>query len=443
MNAEGSAGGILLLWDKRRISLVDSVADSFSVSCLFRMEDDGFQWVFSGVYGPTEKRLRESFLEELGSIRDLWENPWCVGGDFNENLSPNERSRGGRISNTMRRFSDVLNDLGLRDLPLQGGHYTWQGGSNGRSMSRLDRFLVSPDWESQCNRVIQRRLPRPVSDHFPIMLDSEGVRAGPSLFRFELMWLKYEGFKEILKGWWQNLQFHGSFSFILAAKLKALKGLLKTWNREVFGKVEAQKKDALLRVSFWDELEKERGLGLEEAEERAKAKDDFNSWALMEETSWRQKSRETWLKGGDRNTGFFHRMANAHRRRNCLNSISINGRKFDKEAEIKEGLVNAFQNLLSAPGGWRPSLPDLALNEIGNEEAARLEEIYSEEEIWAAISGLNSEKASGPDGFPLAFWSFSWDFVKNEVLGFFKEFHEQGRFVKHLNATFLVLIPKK
>ena len=81
------------------------------------MEDDGFHWVFSGVYDPTEKRLREAFWEELGSIRGLWENPWCVGGDFNEILSPNERSRGGRISNTMRRFSEVLNDLGLRDLP--------------------------------------------------------------------------------------------------------------------------------------------------------------------------------------------------------------------------------------------------------------------------------------------------------------------------------------
>ena len=56
LNVEGSAGGILLLWD-RRISLVDSVASSFSVSCLFRMEDDGFQWVFSGVYGPTVRGL--------------------------------------------------------------------------------------------------------------------------------------------------------------------------------------------------------------------------------------------------------------------------------------------------------------------------------------------------------------------------------------------------
>ena len=315
-------------------------------------------------------------------------------------------------------------------------------------MSRLDRFLVSPDWESQCDRVIQRRLPRPVSDHFPIMLDSEGVRTGPSPFRFELMWLKYEGFKEILKGWWQNLQFHGSFSFIISAKLKALKDLLKIWNREVFGKVEYQKKDALRKVNYWDELEKDRGLSLEEVEARVKAKDDFKRWALMEETSWRQKSRETWLKEGDRNTSFFHRMANAHRRRNCLKSININDRKLDKEADIKEGLVNAFQNLLSDPGGWRPPpppppLPDLALNEIGHEEVARLEEMFSEEEIRVAISGLNSEKALGPDGFPLAFWSFSWDFVKNEVLGFFKEFHDHGRFVKQLNATFLVLIPKK
>ena len=97
------------------------------------------------------------------------------------------------------------------------------------------------------------------------------------------MWLKYVGFKEILKGWWINLQFYGSFNFILSAKLKALKGILKTWNREVFGKVETNKKDVLCRVTFWDDIEKERGLDLEEVEERAKARVDFKSWALLEE----------------------------------------------------------------------------------------------------------------------------------------------------------------
>ena len=32
-------------------------------------------------------------------------------------------------------------------------------------------------------------------------------------------------------------------------------------------------------------------------------------------------SRELWLKEGDKNTGFFHRMANAHRRNNSLEKI--------------------------------------------------------------------------------------------------------------------------
>ena len=33
--------------------------------------------------------------------------------------------------------------------------------------------------------------------------------------------------------------------------------------------------------------------------------------------------------------------------------------------------------------------------------------------------------------------------MKVQVMGFFKEFHEQGRFVRSLNFTFLILIPKK
>ena len=43
----------------------------------------------------------------------------------------------------------------------------------------------------------------------------------------------------------------------------------------------------------------------------------------------------------------------------------------------------------------------------------------------------------------MAFWQFSWEFMKNKVMNFFREFHESGCFVWSLNATFLVLIPKK
>ena len=204
---------------------------------------------------------------------------------------PNERRRGGRLSPSMRRFSEVIDDLDLRDLPLQGGPFTWNGGLNNQAMSRLDRFLVSEDWEGHFNGVVQSTLPRPVSDHFPILLDGGGVRRGPVPFRFENMWLKEEGFKDLLKGWWQGLRFSGSFSFILAEKLKALKAILKSWNKLVFGKVGVNKRLALDKVDFWDSQEKMRTLSLEELEARKEAKGDFEKWALMEEISWRQKSR--------------------------------------------------------------------------------------------------------------------------------------------------------
>ena len=148
------------------------------------------------------------------------------------------------------------------------------------------------------------------------------------------------------------------------------------------------------------------------------------------------------MKEGDRNTGFFHRMANSHRRRNSISSIRINGRNLVKEDEVKEGLVRAFQCLLSAPTSWRLPFPDLDVNLIGEDHCAKLEEMFTEEEILAAIPGLNDNKAPGPDGFPLAFRSFSWDFVKEEVMGFFREFFLNDQFVKSLNATFLVLVPK-
>ena len=149
----------------------------------------------------------------------MWGGPWCVGGDFNVVRTPSECNKGGQISSSMRRFSTAIEDLGLRDLPLQGGHFTRSGGHDNCAKSRLDRFLVSSDWENCFSGVVQCILPRPVSDHFPILLDGGGIRFGPTPFRFENMWLKAEGFKELLKSWWQNLSFCGTHSYILAAKL--------------------------------------------------------------------------------------------------------------------------------------------------------------------------------------------------------------------------------
>ena len=79
----------------------------------------------------------------LGAIKGLCNGLWCIAGDFNAILSPEERSRGGSLNSNMRTFSEVIEDLELKDLPLVGGPFTWNGGVNNWSFSRLDRFLVN------------------------------------------------------------------------------------------------------------------------------------------------------------------------------------------------------------------------------------------------------------------------------------------------------------
>ena len=76
----GIVGGILVVWDKRSLELLDKEVGSLTVSCRFRNVEDGFVWVLFGVYGPLTKEGRTTFWEELGVVRGLWEEPWCIGG---------------------------------------------------------------------------------------------------------------------------------------------------------------------------------------------------------------------------------------------------------------------------------------------------------------------------------------------------------------------------
>ncbi|RVW42753.1 hypothetical protein CK203_079930 [Vitis vinifera] len=95
-----------------------------------------------------------------------------------------------------------------------------------------------------------------------------GLRRGPSPFRFENMWLKVEGFKDLLKAWWEGDNFNGFCNFILVEKLKVVKSKLKEWNKDVFGRVDYMKNLALDQLQFGDAKEKTNRLSLEEIDAR-------------------------------------------------------------------------------------------------------------------------------------------------------------------------------
>ena len=46
MEAEGTAGGIIVFWDTRKLELVEAEIGHFSVTCMFKNVEDGFLWAF-------------------------------------------------------------------------------------------------------------------------------------------------------------------------------------------------------------------------------------------------------------------------------------------------------------------------------------------------------------------------------------------------------------
>ena len=181
LDAYGFAGGLLICWDKRTLEVLEMEVGNFSISCRLRNVEDGLVWILLVCMGRSLERIGDCMWEELGAIRGIWDDPWCLGGDFNVILSQRERSSQGRLIGAMRRFTQIVDELELLDLPLQGGALTWSGGRNNQAWARLDRFLVTQNWLDHFSGVVQSRLPRPTLDHFPILLMGGGLRRVPRL----------------------------------------------------------------------------------------------------------------------------------------------------------------------------------------------------------------------------------------------------------------------
>ena len=87
---------------------------------------------------------------------------------------------------------------------------------------------------------------------------------------------------------------------------------------------------------------------------------------------------EIWLKEGDRNTKFFHKMANSYRKNSEMTSLKIYGVWHKEGQDLELGIVNAFQSLLIDPRDWRANVEGLTFSKLEDQEAARLQ-LFMEE----------------------------------------------------------------
>ena len=131
---------------------------------------------------------------------------------------------------------------------------------------------------------------------------------------------------------------------------------------------------------------------------------ELDKLILMEEISWRQKSRALWLQERDKNSKFFHRLANSHRIANSIAKLSIDGNMSYNQNDIKDHIASFYEHLCTENDYSRPLLDGLQFSAISDEDAIWLERPFDENEIVDVVKGFKGDKAPGLDGFSLAFF---------------------------------------
>ena len=159
---------------------------------------------------------------------------------------------------------------------------------------------------------------------------------------------------------------------------------------------------------------------------------------------WKQKSRELWLKEGDRNTKFFHLSTIIRRRQNSITALKAeNGQWVTGSNQIRELFYQHFKNLFTDEEVDFPeNLDDLMTRCISEEENQGLNTIPTPEEIKTALFSMQDLKAPGPDGFPALFYKEFWPIVGNTVTCAVTAFFTNGCLPKDANDSLIVLIPK-
>ena len=167
-----------------------------------------------------------------------------------------------------------------------------------------------------------------------------------------------------------------------------------------------------------------------------------------EEESLRIKSRQLWLKGGDKNTSYLHKQTKIEKSYNFINELKDNNNQTISGKDNIKNLAHQHFNQLYIDSGETDPFSQMDLlsgihPNITEEENKELEKPITENEIIEAIWNLQPDKSLGHDGFTINFYQAAWDIIKEDLRKMLNWTRKKEKFGGATNSTFLALIPKE
>ncbi|XP_073367722.1 uncharacterized protein [Aegilops tauschii subsp. strangulata] len=218
----------------------------------------------------------------------------------------------------MNYFRAFVDDLELKELYMHGRRFTWSNERDNPTLTKIDRVLVSVDWDLANPDCFLQALGTNVSDHPPLHLCTQAMCTPKQRFRFEVFWTKLDGFEAAVREAWVCDEAIVDPFKRLDALFRNAAMSLQSWGQRKTGNIKVR-----LAVANWVILR------LEQAQEaRTLTADELWLWrtlkmtvlglASLERTIARQRSRIRWLGAGDANTRLFQAVANGRRTKNYI-----------------------------------------------------------------------------------------------------------------------------
>ncbi|GKC55430.1 hypothetical protein Tco_1078175, partial [Tanacetum coccineum] len=325
--------------------------------------------------------------------------PWCLLGDFNASLYVDDTSIGpSTLDITMREFKECVETMEVMDVQRTGLHFTWNQKPKGKDgiLRKIDRVLANLEFQDCFVGAHAIFNPYRISDHSPSVLSIPSlVKVKPKPFKFFNVSILDKRFKDVVREGWSS---HVS-GFDMFRVVKKLNSLKKPIRKLMYDKGNLHANVIRLRENLdklQTDLDNDPG-NVSIREEEAAAVVAFNEAVLIEEKFLKQNAKITWLKEGDSNTAYFHKMVKSRVSRSRIDVVTdINGAVFQND-DVANAFINHYEVFLGH---------------------------------------------AGPDGFTAAFFKDTWEIIGSDVTKAICEFFTNGRLLKELNHTIIALITK-
>jgi len=159
---------------------------------------------------------------------------------------------------------------------------------------------------------------------------------------------------------------------------------------------------------------------------------------------WYQKSREQWVKFGDKNSSFFHAQTIIRRKRNKIHMLQLPNDIWSNDDSILQNEAQSYFKNLFCSNHHSHNQPFLEGNHatIDHNSKKILTDPITKAEVFAALNSMKPYKAPGPDSFQCIFFKQYWHVVGEDIFQLVKTAFISGYFNPAISDTLISLIPK-